>query len=93
MFWCGRGDLNPHAFRRHPLKMVCLPVPPLPHLFFSKPLYTAHPERQIPLSGMRCEVFRPLPRGTAKGVPSGIRNALNLIMGKLFGRIRVLRNV
>ena len=23
--WCGRGDLNPHAFRRHPLKMVCLP--------------------------------------------------------------------
>ena len=30
-FWCGRGDLNPHAFRRHPLKMVCLPVPPLPH--------------------------------------------------------------
>jgi hypothetical protein len=23
--------LNPHAFRRHPLKMVCLPVPPLPH--------------------------------------------------------------
>src|SRR5262249_14142727 len=29
-YWCGRGDLNPHAFRRHPLKMVCLPVPPLP---------------------------------------------------------------
>jgi hypothetical protein len=24
--------LNPHAFRRHPLKMVCLPVPPLPLL-------------------------------------------------------------
>ncbi len=23
--WCGRGDLNPHASRRHPLKMVCLP--------------------------------------------------------------------
>src|SRR5438034_2687109 len=30
--WCGRGDLNPHAFRRHPLKMVCLPIPPLPQL-------------------------------------------------------------
>src|SRR4029077_2792071 len=30
--WCGRGDLNPHAFRRHPLKMVCLPVPPLPQI-------------------------------------------------------------
>src|ERR1017187_3774072 len=28
-----RGDLNPHAFRRHPLKMVCLPVPPLPHRY------------------------------------------------------------
>jgi hypothetical protein len=28
--WCGRGDLNPHAFRRHPLKMVCLPISPLP---------------------------------------------------------------
>src|SRR4051812_47470739 len=25
--WCGRGDLNPHALRRHPLKMVCLPIP------------------------------------------------------------------
>ncbi len=31
IFWCGRGDLNPHAFRRHPLKMVCLPISPLPH--------------------------------------------------------------
>src|SRR6266849_668309 len=30
-FWCGRGDSNPHALRRHPLKMVRLPVPPLPH--------------------------------------------------------------
>jgi hypothetical protein len=23
--------LNPHGLRRHPLKMVCLPIPPLPH--------------------------------------------------------------
>src|SRR5713101_9533475 len=30
-FWCGRGDSNPHALRRHPLKMVRLPVPPLPN--------------------------------------------------------------
>jgi hypothetical protein len=30
VIWCGRRDLNPHAFRRHPLKMVCLPIPPLP---------------------------------------------------------------
>ena len=22
--------MNPHALRRHPLKMVCLPIPPLP---------------------------------------------------------------
>ena len=28
--WCGRRDLNPHGLRRHPLKMVCLPIPPLP---------------------------------------------------------------
>ena len=27
---CGRWDSNPHALRRHPLKMVRLPVPPLP---------------------------------------------------------------
>lgn len=27
---CGRRDLNPHALRRHPLKMVRLPVSPLP---------------------------------------------------------------
>src|SRR5262244_1294068 len=25
---CPGGDSNPHALRRHPLKMVCLPVPP-----------------------------------------------------------------
>src|SRR2546426_11141393 len=34
VFWglvCGRWDSNPHALRRHPLKMVRLPVPPLPH--------------------------------------------------------------
>ena len=30
--WCGRRDLNPHGLRRHPLKMVCLPIPPLPRL-------------------------------------------------------------
>src|SRR2546422_6598842 len=28
---CGRWDSNPHALRRPPLKMVRLPVPPLPH--------------------------------------------------------------
>ncbi len=26
--WCPRGDSNSHDFRRHPLKMVCLPIPP-----------------------------------------------------------------
>src|SRR5215470_2252416 len=26
---CRRRDSNPHASRRHPLKMVCLPIPPL----------------------------------------------------------------
>lgn len=26
--WCPGRDLNPHASRRHPLKMVRLPVPP-----------------------------------------------------------------
>ena len=34
VFWglvCGRWDSNPPALRRHPLKMVRLPVPPLPH--------------------------------------------------------------
>src|SRR6266851_5259027 len=25
---CPGRDSNPHALRRHPLKMVCLPVPP-----------------------------------------------------------------
>jgi hypothetical protein len=36
MVWCGRGDSNPHALRRHPLKMVRLPVPPLPQEVKSK---------------------------------------------------------
>src|SRR5215831_2098180 len=43
ILWCGRGDLNPHAFRRHPLKMVCLPVPPLPQE--SKHDYNKRPKR------------------------------------------------
>ena len=30
--WCRRGDSNPHGFPHHPLKMACLPVPPLRHL-------------------------------------------------------------
>ena len=29
--WCRRRDLNPHGFPHHPLKMACLPVPPLRH--------------------------------------------------------------
>jgi hypothetical protein len=30
--WCRRGDSNPHEFPHHPLKMACLPIPPLRHL-------------------------------------------------------------
>jgi hypothetical protein len=41
--WCGRGDLNPHASRRHPLKMVCLPISPLPRYDnYSIQLLTGH---------------------------------------------------
>jgi hypothetical protein len=29
---CGRRDLNPHGLLRYPLKIVCLPIPPLPQL-------------------------------------------------------------
>lgn len=29
--WCPGRDLNPHALRRHPLKMVCLPISPPGH--------------------------------------------------------------
>ena len=33
--WCGRWDLNPHAFRHYPLKVARLPVSPRPqeHVF------------------------------------------------------------
>jgi hypothetical protein len=35
---CGRRDLNPHGLLRYPLKIVCLPIPPLPQLpSMSKP--------------------------------------------------------
>ena len=49
--WCGRGDLNPHASRRHPLKMVCLPISPLPHLKLTsfQLLTEAVCEGQLPL--------------------------------------------
>ncbi len=29
--WCRRRDSNSHGVTRHPLKMVCLPIPPLRH--------------------------------------------------------------
>ena len=36
---CRRRDSNSHASRRHPLKMVCLPIPPLrPRLLFHRHL-------------------------------------------------------
>ena len=34
---CRRRDSNPHASRRHPLKMVCLPIPPLRRSVISFP--------------------------------------------------------
>jgi hypothetical protein len=30
---CPGRESNPHAFRRHPLKMVCLPIPPPGRIF------------------------------------------------------------
>jgi hypothetical protein len=33
--WCRRRDSNPHRSPRHPLKMVCLPIPPRRHYIFS----------------------------------------------------------
>src|SRR5665213_4534005 len=30
-FWCGGGDLNPHALRRQILSLVRLPISPPPH--------------------------------------------------------------
>ena len=29
--WCPRPDLNRHGFRHYPLKIACLPIPPLGH--------------------------------------------------------------
>ena len=31
LFWCERGDSNPHALRRQILSLVRLPIPPLSH--------------------------------------------------------------
>lgn len=31
---CGKRDLNPHAKRRHPLKMVRLPISPFPQEYY-----------------------------------------------------------
>jgi hypothetical protein len=35
---CPGRESNPHAFRRHPLKMVCLPIPPPGRIFDSESL-------------------------------------------------------
>ena len=35
--WCGRRDLNPHAFRRQNLNLVRLPVPPRPRGWLRAP--------------------------------------------------------
>ena len=60
--------MNPHASRRHPLKMVCLPISPLPRL---KPalfqLLTEHPAaRRAKRYGLRS--------------PEGGRNAWSFLM-------------
>src|SRR5205807_10319575 len=52
--WCGRGDLNPHASRRHPLKMVCLPVPPLPHWPWSHLYGRSMATHRSPNSELKC---------------------------------------
>lgn len=31
--WCGRWDLNPHANWHKHLKLACLPIPALPHIW------------------------------------------------------------
>ena len=33
--WCGRRDLNPHSLGHYPLKIACLPIPPLPRISFN----------------------------------------------------------
>jgi hypothetical protein len=37
VFWCERGDSNPHGFTRQILSLVRLPIPPLSHL--QSPIY------------------------------------------------------
>jgi hypothetical protein len=63
--WCGRGDLNPHASRRHPLKMVCLPIPPLPHKNWLRSRVTMGfvGERKLHDYNKRCGRHRPVGRG------------------------------
>ena len=34
LIWCPRPDLNRHGFRHYPLKIACLPIPPLGQKFF-----------------------------------------------------------
>ena len=38
VFWCERGDSNPHTFRYQILSLARLPIPPLSHRFSSYPV-------------------------------------------------------
>lgn len=59
---CPGADSNRHAFRRHPLKMVCLPVPPLPHFmnFLNQNGFSDLCPRCLPILYMAIFCYHPL---------------------------------
>jgi len=60
--WCPRPDLNRHGLRHYPLKIACLPIPPLGHE--PEPVFITHPAwlASLPLPGPRWRPVRPEPK-------------------------------
>src|SRR5690606_19018550 len=44
--WCGRWDSNPYTLRHYPLKIACLPIPPLPQNCWLNPVSARRPIRE-----------------------------------------------
>lgn len=79
IFWCPERDSNPHARKRHPLKVVCLPVSTIWALTSLRIMVPKVGLEPTCLTTATFEIaaatFSPL--GQYRGIPSGIRTRVN----------------
>src|SRR5690554_2565794 len=56
--WCGKWDSNPYTRRHYPLKIACLPIPPLPQNCWLNPELEHRPEPEPEEPALQEQVHR-----------------------------------